>query len=228
MSSYRMKYKIGMTEYITTVPQDINEKVINKRVKITTSQTWTAPYTGWYKFTIKGAGGGGGGGHASNSTWAICGSGGGEGGTTFACEKMTVGDSAIITIGAGGVRGSVSSYGSDGGNSSVVINGKTFIGYGGKGGAGGYTYDVAGGAGGSGDIKGSPGSSGMSYNTGGYTLPMTAGGGSGGGTSGTNNAVDGGGGQGGNAWAVSSSVSANTGGKGGNGYVFIEYFDPTL
>ena len=232
MSSYRMKYKIGLVEYSTTVPTDINEKVINKRIEITTSGTWTAPFTSWYKFTIKGAGGGGMGGYAY-STGGRAGGGGGEGGTTFAFRKLEAGTSVTIVIGAGGTGGvsySTDRYGTrgkDGGNTTLTVGATTYTA---GGGGGGYTY---GGAGGTGDISGVAGGSPVHFDSSG--CEGASGGGSGGANGkakGANNGTKGGGGSGGYAVYTGAGTQHSpydwAGGKGGNGIVVIEYFDPTL
>lgn len=195
--------------------------VINKRDVITTSGTYTAPVTGWYKITVQGGGGGGAGGYIVNYNTGG-GGGGGEGGTTVAFEQMSAGETATVIIGGGGAGGAAGAPGSNGGDTSVTIGANTYIG---GGGAHGNPYDVggSGGLGGSGTINGSPGSNGV----GAYlTYQGTAFGGVGGGQGGANEAsrqtgINGGGGAGGSAtW----SVGSYGGFAGGNGFVLFEYF----
>ena len=199
--------------------------VINKMDVITTSGTYTAPVSGWYKITIKGAGGGGGGG-ATNGTLARGGGGGGEGATKYAYKYITQGASVLVTIGAGGTGGAgnpastTPSPGSSGGTSAVNVGDGAINAYGGGGGTGGGGQGAQ-----SGNIGGA---------SGGNTNPAVngrvygnSGGGSGGGaggnynTNGTSASYGGGGGGGG---AAASPVSASAGGKGGNGFVIFEYF----
>ena len=232
---------IDITQYASDLSTRLQRQQVpafNRRVEIRTSQTWTAPVTGWYKFTIKGAGGGGSGGCTISSTIDAPGYGGGEGGTTFAYERMNAGDTASITIGAGGSGGSkvnggnnVSQRGTAGGSSSVFVNSTTYSAGGGSGGGCYIDKDDCGGIGGSGTIRGCSGGSAQGGHSSGY------GGGHGGGAGGANGhltasgvvpnaGVDGGGGAGG--YAAQTYAYTSNGSNGGNGYVFIEYFDPTL
>lgn len=185
--------------------------VINKRDVITTSGTYTAPVTGWYKITVKGGGAGGRGGETTAYV-GIGGDGGGGGGTTIAYEKMTTGDTATVVIGAGGAGGAVGGgVGGNGGNSFVVVNGNTYTGGGGVGTGGG-----------TGTIPGAPGSArSQAYHA---SQIGGAGGGAGGGVGGGGAGgagVDGGGGAGGYA---TYNSTAYKGGAGGNGFVWFEYF----
>lgn len=191
----------------------------NHRDEITTSGTYTAPVTGWYKITLKGGGAGGrGGGYDSGHSYG--GAGGGEGGTTIRYASLTAGSSVSITIGAGGSGGARSTsglgtFGTDGGTTTVV--------------AGGNTYTATGGVhaeGGTGDIYGGSGSPSTTNGTS-IDTPGSNGGGAGGarGDYSSGNAqagVKGGGGAGGGGYK-SSSVAKN-GGAGGDGYVWIEYW----
>lgn len=196
--------------------------VINKRDVITTSGTYTAPVTGWYKITVVG-GGGGGSGAAYTSSISISGSGGGEGGTTIGYEYMTAGDTAAVVIGAGGGGGlgagqSIINPGGSGGASSVTINARTYTGGGGIGGSG------TGGAGGAGTIPGAAGASTKSH-TGTWLIYGGNGGGAGGSAGGSEQNTPlgtlGGGGGGG---ARTSGGAAN-GSAGGNGFAWFEYFE---
>lgn len=195
----------------------------NKRDVITTSGTYTAPVTGWYKITVKGGGGGGGGGaSASGSSGSFSGGpGGGEGGTTIGYEHLDTGSMATVTIGAGGAGGASGGYpGTAGGDSSVVVNGNTYTGGGGKSSGIETTYFYRGGGpGGTGTIPGAPG--GAEINGVGAAMAGASGGGNGGGIDSNNAnrvaATNGGGGCGGGAFNAA-------GGNGGDGYVWFEYF----
>lgn len=191
----------------------------NHRDEITTSGSYTAPVTGWYKITLKGGGAGGrGGGYDSSHSFG--GGGGGEGGTTIRYVYLSAGSSISLTIGAGGSGGArstsgVGAFGGDGGTTTVV--------------AGGNTYTATGGVhaqGGTGDINGDAGSQSISA-----ASSIDTSGGNGGGTGGARGdfaegnalaGVKGGGGAGGGGYKNSSL--AKVGGAGGNGYVWIEYW----
>lgn len=179
----------------------------NHRDIITTSGTYTAPVSGWYKITVKGGGGGGSGSGSGTGGQVYGGAGGGEGGTTIGYEYMTAGQAAAVVIGAGGAADV------NGGDSSVTVNNNTYTGGGGAGSGGTY-----GGAGGTGTIYGSPGGSGgtQAYSA---NEPGGNGGGNGGGKAGIPgwNGVQGGGG--GGAGAVGYG-----GGNGGDGFAWFEYF----
>ena len=220
-------WAIRKIENMANYTKTINAPMFNKRDIITTSGTYTAPVTGWYKITVKG--GGGGGSRGAGSTGITTGAGGGEGGTTIAYEHMLAGDTATVVIGAGGTGATTNNTaGADGGNSSVTINGNTYIGGGGQGSP--FSAPVAGGAGGSGTIVGCPGGAGNDiYFSGNQSLFGGAGGGAGGGVPvrGGNggNGTQGGGGAGSGGAAPSTHYNA---GNGGNGYVWFEYFDSSL
>ena len=192
----------------------------NTRDEITTSGTYIAPVTGWYKITLKGGGGGGTSG-GYNSTAAHGGPGGGEGGTTMLYKHMTAGTNVGVTIGAGGSGGSggQDKAGSNGGTTTVTISSASYNATGGSGG----TSAGSGGVGGGGDINGCPGVARVHVNTG--SAPGGSGGGAGGGN-GNYNAVGtagemGGGGSGGGA---QYNNSYKAGGAGGNGDVWMEYW----
>jgi hypothetical protein len=195
----------------------------NTRAEITTSGTWTAPVTGWYKITLKGGGGGGSGGNYTSAV-AIGGAGGGEGGTTIIYKSLSAGASASVTIGAGGSGGDTSgttpsANGTSGGNTTVSISGNSYTAGGGTGGK----LSGEGGAGGTGTIQGVPG---QSRN---QEYSATSSGCSGGGAGGAIGVTDaaglpgqtGGGGAGGGARYNSNRKA---GGSGGNGYVWFEYW----
>jgi len=199
----------------------------NHRDVITTSGTYTAPVTGWYRITVKGGGGGGSNAYNGGSGIYLTGSGGGEGGTTIAYEYMDTNETATIVIGAGGTgaaaNASVGSNGSNGGDSSVTVNNNTYTG----GGGGGAITTSAGGAGGSGTIVGAAGESFRRIISTNYLTAGGSGGGCGGAVATSQSAplagVNGGGGAGG---GLGSDWYG--GSDGGNGYVWIEYFDTSL
>lgn len=186
----------------------------NTRDVITTSGTYTAPVTGWYRVTAKGGGGAG----ARVGIQGEGGGGGGEGGTTIVYVSMTAGDTATVVIGAGGTA--TTSAGNNGGDTTVTIGGNTYTAGGGEG--GGTVHLETGGQGGTGTIIGDSGQAGEespNYNGMGGT-----GGGAGGVAyrySSSNPSTDGrqGGGGGG--------ASNGKAGAGGDGYVWFEYFATT-
>ena len=212
---------IDITQYAQELAGKANitgSNMVYHRDVITPSGTYTAPITGLYKITVKGGGGGGGGGYYTSS---VCygGAGGGEGGTTIAYEKMTVGDTAAIVIGAGGAGGAAQGgTGTNGGNSTVTVNSSTYTG------GGGYAGGNGNGTGGSGTIMGMPGGSILKA-----AIPNSLGaqvGSCGGGQNGGSPyviATYGGGGAGGLGQTGSSS---GAGSAGGNGYVWFEYYTP--
>lgn len=198
----------------------------NKRNTITTSGTYTAPVTGWYKLTLKGGGGGGQGANYVVNTFVRGGAGGGEGGTTIAYEHMSAGDSVNVTIGAGGsgtatVSGSQAApAGGMGGTTTVIVNGNT---YSATGGNGGY---LSGGNGGTGTIRGACGTGRVTYVKDAMAYTAWYAGGVGGGAGGqyVGNGLSGSGGGGGTIDTDVSPVGIYAGGDGGNGYVWFEYW----
>lgn len=209
----------------------------NKRDEITTSGTYTAPVTGWYKITLKGGGGGGQGGvvKTSSTKYLCAGGGGGEGGTTIAYQYMTKGTSCSVAVGAGGAGGTAQSAsspnllgheGSDGGSTTITIGATSYVATGGKGAAG------SGGMGGTGTINGAAGGGRNVISGDTDVATFSARGGSGGGVGGatthtnssTTVATQGGGGGGGVA-RTDTTPYANTGGAGGDGYVWFEYWE---
>lgn len=207
-----------------TDPNTLTREVtpaFNSRDVITTSGTYTAPVTGWYKITAKG-GGGGGSGVYSDSNTSIGGQGGGEGGTTIVYVSMTAGETAAVVIGAGGSGGA---YGgakaSDGGNTTVTIDGTTYIG---GGGTGGQTTGTSHPSGGTGTINGCAGGSGEKCMANSQAAQGGAGGGAGGGASAYAGNGDSGTQGGGGAGGSGSGGQQSVGGAGGDGYVWFEYF----
>lgn len=182
----------------------------NTRDVITTSGTYTAPVTGWYKITVKGGGGGGHSSTAGSGSQYYGGGGGGEGGTTIAYEHITANDIVTVVIGGGGATGT------DGGDSSVTVNSNTYTGGGGHKG-----NSTNGGAGGTGTIYGATGGSGGTQTIA-DNEPGGNGGGNGGGQSGSSGYLPTAGVQGGGGGGAGSVNAA--GAAGGDGYVWFEYF----
>lgn len=186
-----------------------------------TSGTYTAPYTGVYRITLKGGGGGGGG---AITTGTRRGSGGGEGATNIFYANLTKNSAYAYTIGAGGAAGASDSTntgttgGANGGNTTISISGTTYTALGGVAGSASHTGAV-GGLGG--DISATPGISipganGMPGAYGDYFFAAHGGGHRGGRTGSTlYPGLMGGGGGGANP---SQNATA-----GGDGYILIEY-----
>lgn len=218
---------------LTQILQDLANRLtreqtpaFNHRDVITTSGTYTAPVTGWYKITVKGGGGGGQGGTATSSTYRG-GGGGGEGGTTIGFEHLTAGDTATVVIGAGGTGGAAGgTAGSNGGNSTVTVNNNTYNGDGGDG--AGTAGDAGGGIGGDGTIPGASGCPQPSTTNSGYSYGAIGGGNGGANcdssTSAPSTAKNGGGGAGGFAYGATTPRSQYAGGAGGDGYAEFAYF----
>jgi microcystin-dependent protein len=214
--------QIDLSQYASDLAARLTREqtpAFNRRDVITTSGTYTAPVTGWYRIVVKGGGAGGQGGHYNSSfVVGVGGTGGGEGGTTIGYEKMNAGQTATVVIGAGGAGGAyginvAASYGGNGGDSSVTIGDTNITGYG----AATYT-------GGSGTICGSPGTQGLASSS----VHLQGQGGAGGGAGGRllTNGILGGGGSGGNA--IMHNGTCTNGLAGGAGYVWFEFFDPAL
>jgi len=214
---------IDVTQYAADLATRLQRQQVpafNHRDVITTSGTYTAPVTGWYRITVKGGGGGGSGSTYYTSTYGCRPGAGGEGGTTIAYQYMTAGDTATVTIGAGGAGGAAGpsssmniTRGADGGNSSVVVNGNTYTG---GGGTGGYNTVASGGTG---TIVGASGE-GMElavWISSGFAGAYGSRTGSGAGT----------GGEGGTVF-LGSPPSTSAGGDGGDGVAWFEYFDGSL
>lgn len=187
--------------------------IYNTKNILTTSGTYTAPVSGWYKVTAVGGGGGGGNGRYSGTT-GIGGGGGASGNTEADYVYIDKGDSCQYTIGAGG------NAESNGGDTSFSVDGVVKLTA--NGGNGAYLIYP-----GKGGEKGFSGTSGDSNSTG-YATGGT-GGGNGGGIDrlamydATGFGAGGGGGHGGPTGSADYSV---TGGKGYQGCIIIEYFDP--
>ena len=226
----------------------------NTRTVLTTSGTWTAPITGWYKVTAIGGGGAGG----KGGNVLVGGLGGGQGGTT------SFGSLVSATGGSGGGGGSgygkYSGGGGGGGAGEVAISynyiasGQTITVTIGAG-ANSQTGDNADSFGGSG--VGSAAGKGGKYYQGGSGAagastgsPSVASGYSGTGGAGGRNGTGYGGGGGGGGGCYGATVAANgvggsaadgasfggdattsasgNGGAGGPGAIILEYFNPAV
>ncbi len=178
--------------------------------------------TGWYKFYVKGAGAGGNAGGADSGTVGNGGAGGSEGGLTIEFVYINKKDIVSISIGKGGLGGQFNkALGSAGENTIVLLGNKEIIGYGGSEGTYGRSTHI-GGLGGKGTLPGMAGSAPAAAYAGGHD--GRSGAGNGGGISYKHpDGIMGGGGAGG--WA-NYLGSWNKGGNGGDGVVWIEYFDP--
>lgn len=208
----------------------VNNGAFNKMFFSQTSGSYTAPYTGVYRITLKG---GGGSGATVDSSALTGGSGGGEGGLVIFFATLTAGTSYSYTIGAGGAAVSATgttSEGVSGGASSFNLGpGFTAVANGGEGAL--NTTGVAPGVGGTGVLP--PSVDGIAYRgAAGQVLCASgasdyAAGASGGGIGGSRGAINtaapaavmGGGGGGGSRWG--SSVYGS--GAGGDGFIVIEY-----
>ena len=212
---------------------------------ITTSGTFTAPVTGYYRVTVIGGGGaggsgagrggkgggssffgdieaigggGGGGGSDGVTTGLGSGGGGGAGKVTIAFVYLTQGQAIATVIGAGGVIGTVNNTQPTG--VGAGRNSSIGTGYGGGTGAAGAGSGSNGGFTSTGYL-GAPGGSGGSNGTG-Y-------GGGGGGNGGSGDKLQGAGGTGADGGSDGSNGVANyaaasiPGGAGGNGAIIIEW-----
>lgn len=215
----------------------VNNGAFNAMFFSQTSGSYTAPYTGVFRITLKGGGGGGGGRNISRIYTG--GSGGGEGATLIFYVTLTKNRSYSYTIGAGGSAGTDGAgdqtSGGKGGSTSFSLSGSEI--YTSNGGGGGYNsgyYTKSGGRGGYSYtaptgavchfIPGAPGMPGAGINAGSnltdFVFYAAMGGGSGGGCAiSGQNAIYGGGG-GGSAGASSTPPLAQ---NGGDGYILIEY-----
>ena len=183
--------------------------IYNTREILTTSGTYSAPVTGWYRIELRGGGGGGGAGRALYGTTAIGGGGGSSGEIVQEYMYLTAGIEYSYTIGAGGSGGKVgvsSGIGESGG--STTFNGLTADGGSpGKQQTAGQIQD--GYSGGSGGVN--------SYPNGGVSVLGGVGGGVGHGR----------GGDGGGGVVQTGGGEGSTAGKaGGQGCVILDYFDP--
>ena len=100
----------------------------NTREILTSSGTYLAPVTGWYRLELRGGGGAGGAGNTTNKSYG--GGGGGSGGILVDYAYLTQGESYSYIIGAGGVakKEFASGTGGDGGETSfTTTSGKKSI-----------------------------------------------------------------------------------------------------
>lgn len=114
--------------------------LFNTMVKLTASGNWSAPVSGICKFILIGGGGAGGGTSAQSSVNLTPHNGqpGFGGYATVVYETVKKGTAYAYTIGAGGAFSNTANGGA-GGNTTIVINGTTYIGSGGSGGRVGYS-----------------------------------------------------------------------------------------
>lgn len=201
-----------------------------------TSGTYTTPYTGVYKITLKGGGGGGGG---LKSSTLQTGASGGEGATLVFYASLTKNQSYAYTIGAGGAAGLNDAgtnndfNGKVGGNTSIIIGNDTYMAGGGYGGNSAVGTAAAAGMGGNSwtvpagavayRIPGTPGLPAV-YNDRINTVAMAGfpGGGAGGGF-GTTTAQYGGGGGSARITGAPGSYTFYSATPGADGYILIEY-----
>lgn len=134
----------------------------NVREILTTSGTYSAPVTGWYRIELRGGGGAGGAGNTTNKNYG--GGGGGSGGILVDYAYLTQGESYSYIIGAGGkARSDFTGYGGDGGTTSFTgPSGKKEI-LGGQGGGNRGADAPAGIYGGGAGPGGFPGAHGGTY-----------------------------------------------------------------
>ena len=234
----------NITSDIATRMQRQQIPAFNKRIEITTSQTWSTPISGWYKVTAKGGGGGGSGGYVVTSTPRYFpGAGGGEGGQIEAILYLEKDVQCVCSVGAGGAGGNAtfndttqaSSNNSVGGGSTTVTIGELVL----TGGGGNRAYRQNGvGRGGSGGTASITSGTDIWYKitTGevggrgvGYTFSVSSstfeGGYGGGCRSGyTGILAYGRGGTGGSIYSTAEYTSAGLAGT--QGVVTFEYFDP--
>jgi microcystin-dependent protein len=217
---------IDITQYAQELAGKANitgSNMVYHKDVITTSGTYTAPATALYKITVKGGGGGGSGGSIGTNK-RIGGGSGAEGGSTIVYAHLTAGETAAVVVGAGGSGGAAGSNetvnaGTNGGDSSVTIDGTTYTGGGGGGGT------SLGSAGGSGTITGASGAQSVALPSG--NAFGASGAGAGGGVlTGLSTGTDGTQGGGGHGGSATHSGTAYAGGAGGDGYCWFEYYTP--
>lgn len=215
----------------------------------------TVPNKGWTSVSctvvLVGAGGGGGGGHGNNA-WSECaGGGGGGGGATreFTIHGLTPGSRHTLVVGAGGTGGRGEAGGADyNGKHGTNGGNTTFYGQSSNGGQGGRkgtkNSPGAGGNGGSGQFPGEKGQAGRyewerinDFQTkwnkdggrGGKTRLNTGGAGGDstyGNSQAARNGKPGSMGSGAGGGAGRYKRAWGYGGKGGDGYAMLTFFDP--
>ena len=205
----------------------LSDSGISKLTAFTSSGTFTAKYTGWYKIT--GTAGGGGGAGAYATAGFSSGGGGAAGGTFVYLQYLETGDTVTVTIGAGGA-------GATGSAPQATTGGNTYWGTSvyATGGIGGFgtAASCAGGNGGTGkngiaNFLGGYGTDGTISGT--TTYLVTGNGGSsfwgGGGRAGISSGIGGQayGSGGGAAYDINASSASFTGGAGKSGYLQVEF-----
>lgn len=108
--------------------------------QVIASETFTATKTGCHRFHLVGGGGGGGSANDANAGTRRA-VGGQAGGYMRKDVFMTVGQTAVITIGAGGAGVGGTGNGSNGTDSTIVVGGVTYTAQRGAGGGGSITTD---------------------------------------------------------------------------------------
>lgn len=190
----------------------------NTREILTSSGTYLAPVTGWYRLELRGGGGAGGAGNTTNKSYG--GGGGGSGGILVDYAYLTQGESYSYIIGAGGEakKEFASGTGGDGGETSfTTTSGKKSIagGFGGGNrgasapagisggdpGPGGFPGGIAGFNTDSNNIPGGSGGMGVTATLSDYTPGQYGSGGAGG-------------------------YSGQLGHDGVQGCIILDYFDP--
>lgn len=148
----------------------------NVREILTTSGTYSAPVTGWYRLELRGGGGAGGAGKSTDVDYA--GGGGGSGGILIVYEHLYKGAKYQYSIGAGGAarQDHNASPGGDGGSTVFKVSeGSVHTISGGQGGGNRGSESPAGISGGNPGPGGFPGGIGA-FTRGGAGLPGGAGG----------------------------------------------------
>ena len=190
----------------------------NTREILTTSGTYIAPVSGWYRIELHGGGGAGGAGNTTNKSYG--GGGGGSGGILVDYAYLTQGENYPYIIGAGGVakKEFASGTGGDGGETSfTTTSGKKSI-------AGGFGGGNRGASAPAGISGGDPGPGGFPGGIAGFNTDA-------------NNVPGGSGGMGVTA-ALSDYTPGQYGSGGAGGYsgklghdgvqgcIILDYFDP--
>jgi hypothetical protein len=198
-----------------------------RQAVISSSMTWTAPYTGRYLVIAIGGGGGG----SGSGNVAASHSGGGAGGICFKSVYLGAGAQLTVTIGAGGTGGNYAA-GNAGGSTYVYGPNLNLVANGGSGGNRNTGAGSSGGAGGNatgGDNNYSGGRGGNSNSVSGQT-----GGGAvafygiayNGGNTNASSTATGGGGIGGHGGTCNSTTTVSVGGTAAfGGQVGAENFD---
>lgn len=192
--------------------------IYNTREILTTSGTYSAPVTGWYRIELRGGGGAGSAGNATNKSYG--GGGGGSGGILVDYAYLTQEESYPYIIGAGGVakKEFASGTGGDGGETSFTAPSEKLSISGGKGGGNRGASAPAGISGGDPGPGGFPGGI-AGFNTDANNIP----GGSGGMgvTAALSDYTPGQYGSGG-----AGGYSGQLGHDGVQGCIILDYFDP--